>query len=231
MPDENQNPTDTAAPAAIAQPGTAPASEVTFTKEQQERVNAIVAQARKDGRESALRAQAPAAAPVQAPQPAPIAPADEQHMTPKQMRDELNELKLRGRFERQALKRGIEGDAADDLYELFKAQKPTNDVEWFEAKSQRFGFKPGTPAAPTAPPATATAPAPEAPKAPPAAPVAPSTNALPTANGVVDLFSLNHAQLSSLGPQGVRENLEKLWRIGNQMSGAPTRPKPPGQRT
>jgi len=66
--------------------------------------------------------------------------------------------------------------------------------------------------------------------APAAAPAAPSAHALPTANGVVDLFNLTDPQIQSLGPQGVRENLEKLWALGHQASGAPPRPVPPATK-
>lgn len=81
---------------------------------------------------------------------------------------------------------------------------------------------PAAPAATTAAVASTTAPAPAA------APAAPTAHTLPTANGVVDIFQPGVAQ--TLGPAGLREHLEKLWAMGNQMQGAPTRPKPPSQR-
>jgi hypothetical protein len=146
-------------------------------------------------------------------------------MTPKQMRDAFNELQLRMRFDKQALKRGVDDSAAEDLFQLFKVQKPADDAAWFEEKSERFGFK-GKTAAPTAAPATATTAPVEAPK-PAAAPGAPSTHQLPTSNGLLDPFSMTPAQQAALGPQGMRNALEALWKIGNQMSGAPERPKAP----
>ena len=82
------------------------------------------------------------------------------------------------------------------------------------------------PAAPAATTANATA---EAPKpAPAAAPSAPTSANLPTSNGVVDIFAPGVAR--QLGPEGLRTELEKLWKIGNDMQGKPQRPKPPSHR-
>lgn len=63
---------------------------------------------------------------------------------------------------------------------------------------------------------------------PAAAPAAPSAHTLPTAMGLVDLFAMQPHELHALGPQEVRKNLDQLWAIGRQASGAPQRPKPPG---
>lgn len=160
MPDETQTTTDTTAPAATPAatiaPVTAPAASVNFTPEQQEQVNAIVAKRLAEDR--ARRAPTPAAAPTPAvtAQTTTVAVPDdgEQHMTPKQMRDAFNEMQLRMRFERQATKRGVDDDATEDLFQLYKVQKPADDSAWFDQKAARFGFNKGQPAAPTA--ATAT---------------------------------------------------------------------------
>jgi len=108
------------------------------------------------------------------------------------------------------------------------SDKPDDASAWTASYLADMGLaKAPTPAAPAANAATT---APIAQPAPAAAPSAPSAHALPTANGVVDLFNLTPAQHQALGPSGIRANLEQLWAIGNQMSGAPARPKPPSQR-
>jgi hypothetical protein len=132
---------------------------VNFTPEQQEQVNAIVAKRLAEDRARRVpQPAAPAAAP--APQPTQVAAPDdgEPHMTPKQMRDAFNEMQLRMRFEKQAAKRGVDDAAAEDLFALYKVQKPADDTVWFDEKAARFGFNKGQSAAPTAPTASATAP-------------------------------------------------------------------------
>lgn len=163
MPDETQTNTDTNAPAtapvATNAPVTAPAASVNFTPEQQEQVNAIIAKRLAEDR--ARRAPTPAApAAAPAPQSTQVALPDdgESHMTPKQMRDAYNELQLRMRFDRHALRRGVDDDKIDDLFALFKVQKPADDGQWFDEKAARFGFNKGQSAAPTAQTASATAP-------------------------------------------------------------------------
>lgn len=108
-------------------------------------------------------------------------------------------------------------------------------AEGFAAAADSYMAEQGLVKAPApTPPATATqtaTTAPVAPTAPPAAaPSAPSAHALPTANGLPDLFNMTPAQHQALGPEGIKETLQRLWSIGNQASGAPARPKPPSQR-
>lgn len=163
MPDETQTTTDTnapATPAATTAPVTAPAASVNFTPEQQEQVNAIVAKRLAEDRARRNPPPAAPAAAAPAPQPTQVALPDdgEPHMTPKQMRDALNELNLRSRFDKQALKRGVDDARAEDLFALFKMQKPANDTVWFDEKAALWGFDKGQSAAPTAPTAATAAP-------------------------------------------------------------------------
>jgi hypothetical protein len=72
----------------------------------------------------------------------------------------------------------------------------------------------------------------EAPRAPPAAaPSAPSSHPMSGMgsqnDGLVDIFQPGVAQ--RLGPKGIRGALEAAWNRANELSGAPARPKPPGQ--
>ncbi len=120
---------------STAAPAPAPA-EIAFTPEQQAVINKLVGQARQEGRNAATKAPS---APVVAPQPA--APAPEQKMTIESLAATLAETQLRARFDKRAAKRGIDDDAADDLFELYKAHKPTDDENWFTEREKRLGLK------------------------------------------------------------------------------------------
>jgi len=134
--------------------------------------------------------------------------------------------------ERVITARSVEHRLTDAQVKRMKSALAGTSVDAFAAEADSYLSEMGLVKAPTAAPAaSSTVTSSVAPAHPPAAaPAAPSAHALPTANGVVDLFNLTDPQLGALGPQGVRENLEKLWIIGNQSSGQPVRPKPPSQR-
>lgn len=66
-------------------------------------------------------------------------------------------------------------------------------------------------------------PATEAPR-PAAAPSAPNPHVLPTSMGVTDVFQPGVA--ATLGPRALRSELEKIWSIAAERSGAPQRPIP-----
>lgn len=200
----------------------------------QEEVNRIAANAREDGRKSALKT--PTATPaIATPAPAPQAPASEaeqERVTLKQLKERLDESEMRRAFDKRAAKRGLDEPIADELFEIFKVQRPSDTDDWFEKKSALFGFKPpGTPAAPTA----ATPPAPATPAAPvpvPAtAPNAPSGPVNPVATGgLIDLFQLSHTQLAQMGPSGVRAELDKIRAFSHQSSGLARMPKAPERK-
>ena len=146
---------------------------------------------------------------------------------------EVQQMIARDRaFTRVTATAGLSDRQVERMESALRAENPADVSQWSRdyLADMKLG-QPATATTATTPPATATPIATVATTpAPAAAPAAPSAHALPTANGVIDLFNLNQSQLGSLGPQGVRENLEKLWIIGNQSSGAPVRPKPPSQR-
>ncbi len=225
-------PAPPAAPPTSA-PGTAPGGEEKHLPQSQ--VNALVAQARREGREQALRE-------AQAPQPPAAPPPSAKPETKKTVEEQIADLRAdaredreRARFERELVRFPQVNEALTNrLFRLARAEgvAAENFGTWIAEAVTQFGFQSApAPATPPASSATPSAPSTTTPAAPPpAAPAAPSPHSLPTANGVVDLFNLTPAQLRELGPQGVRKNLEQLWAIGNQMSGAPERPKPPSQR-
>jgi hypothetical protein len=126
----------------ITEPGDAPVEQPsetapTGTAEKllpQSQVNALIAQARREGAASAAKkTPSPAAtptptAPVVAPDPVAALTA------------EIQEIKLRGTFDRLAIKAGIDDATADDLFDLFKAQRPADPHAWIGEKAQRFGL-------------------------------------------------------------------------------------------
>jgi hypothetical protein len=148
-------------PAPIPAPAPAPV-EIVFTPEQQAHINKLVGQARQEGRNAAVK-QTPA--PVAAQPPAPPAPPEK--ITIESLAAQLAETQLRARFDKRALKRGLDEDASDDLFELYKAQKPSDDEQWFSERERRLGLKqsstsstsqPSTPATPSVPVVPNTAP-------------------------------------------------------------------------
>jgi hypothetical protein len=119
-------------PAPVPAPAPAPA-EVAFTPEQQAVINKLVGQARQEGRNAAK---------PPAPAPAPIVPsAPEPKLTLEDIARELAETKMRARFDKQALRRGFSDDTTDDLFDLYKAHKPTDDETWFTEREKRLVLK------------------------------------------------------------------------------------------
>lgn len=159
-------------PAPAPAPAPAP-TEVVFTPEQQAVINKLVGQARVEGRNAATKAQ-----PAPQPSAPPPAPA-EQKLTLEDIARELAETKARARFDKQALRRGLSDDAADDLFELYKVQKPTDDENWFTEREKRLGLK--QPATQPQPSTTTTAPAQPQPSGPPL-----SDKGSPAPGGVVN---------------------------------------------
>lgn len=121
----------------------------------QEEVSRIAAEAREQGRKSATKTQP--AMPASVPTPQTAAVDETERVTLKQLREQLEEVKMRGAFDKRASRRGLTDEVSDELFEIFKAQRPADPDAWFEKKSALFGFRPASgqsPAAPTAQPAT-----------------------------------------------------------------------------
>jgi len=235
MPDEIPTTTTTASAATTDAPATPPAAgaqPVAFTPEQQEALNRIVQQRLTEDRARRPATPAPVAAPAgraAAATPAPAATPE-----PSMSATEVQQLIARDRaFTRVTATAGLTDRQVERMEAALRAENPADVSAW--SREYLTDMKLGQPAtATTTPPATATqtaTTAPVAPTAPPAAaPSAPSAHALPTANGLPDLFNMTPAQHQTLGPEGIKETLQRLWSIGNQASGAPARPKPPSQR-
>lgn len=132
-------------------PNPAP-SEIVFTPEQQAVINKLVGQARQEGRTAAQAAKPPVSAPVPTPAPQP-----EPKITLEDIARELAETKMRARFDKHALRRGLSDEAADDLFDLYRVQKPSDDEQWFGEREKRLGLK-QPPSTPPASQTTTTAP-------------------------------------------------------------------------
>lgn len=203
------------------QSGTAPTAggNITFTAEQQQRVNAIAAAARAEGKQSAERALQQQAQPTQSQQATPPA-----KVTLESLQAELAETRLRGAFDKRAAKLNIPDDEVDDMFELYRNKPADTRDTWLDGKAKRF--MPVTTNTNTTTTSTTTTEA----KPPAAAPNAPGRVDPLTAGGLVDIWALNDDQLKQLGPMGLREKFEALKTAARAASGAPPRPKLPSRR-
>lgn len=138
-------------PPAPGTPPGEPSPKTTFT---QEEVNRLVGAARQEGRQAAAKTAPPAP-------PTPSGDADDEKVTLKSIKQELEETKTRQKFEKRAAKLGItDDDQLEDLYVLYKAQKPDDDSGWFDKKTKSLGIRPSSSAAtaPVVPPGSHTPP-------------------------------------------------------------------------
>lgn len=191
----------------------------------QSQVNALVAAARREGKEQAQR-DAQQVTQQQAKKPEPSKSSDPSDRLAA-LEAELAETRQRSVFDKHAARLGLSDDLSEDLFELSKSQRPENVGEWLASKAERFNLKPA-PAPSTASAATTPTAAPSEPAKPPAAaPSAPSKVDPLTGSGLVDIWNLSEAQLVQLGPAGVRAEFEKILGVARQQQGAPPRPKLP----
>ncbi len=190
----------------------------------QSQVNALVAAARREGREQAQREQ------QQQPRPQPAAAAPRHPVANKTVRDQISELREenrvmreRSRFEREASRLGMDDAVTDKLFSLARATNvaPDNFGTWLGETATQFGIKQAPATTTTAADTAATTPA----AAAPGAPV--RVDPLLANSGLVDIFNLTPAQLTALGPSGVRAEYEKILAVAQQQQGAPPRPKLP----
>lgn len=216
MPDEVTTTTDTTTATQVetVSAPVAPAAEAkTFTQDQ---LNAIVQE-----RLAKDRAIRPAPQPVKPPEKSADKSPD------SDLRAELAEMKLRNAFDKRAAKYDLSDSASERLFKLYKAETPEDTSAWFDVTATEFGLKAPTVSNQTPGATSATsAPTLDHVKPPVAAPAAPTKVDPLTSAGVVDVFNLSEAQLHQLGPAGLRAEYEKILKVGQQQTGAPSRPKP-----
>jgi hypothetical protein len=217
----------------------------------QEEVNRIAATARDEGRRSVAAAAAPKPNTSSTTSSSATVTATAAAATPvtiESVAAQLENERLRREFAEYAADHGVPRTQREDMFELYRAQRPGDPEAWFQQKRERglFGSQqqaagntattatsaaPNTNAANMATPGAAQQTSPTDPARPPAAaPSAPANAALPMQQGMIDIFACTPAQLQQLGPQGVRDVLDKLASIGAQMQGAPQRPKVPSRQ-
>lgn len=178
----------------------------------QTEVNRLVAQARREGKESASKQQ------VAAPAKEPAVTTEETAAGKVTKTARIEELEQRLEFRDMADEHEVPRELRTDLFDLYKAQKPTDPAEWFEKKSKQFAFGKAAPV--KTEPAEAAKPAVMAPSGN-VAPVGPIAGG---ANGIVDIFKLTVPQLEQLGPVGLKNEFEKILALGRAQSGAPPNP-------
>jgi hypothetical protein len=202
--------TETATTTAASEPGTPPAGEP--KKFTQEDVDRIVGERLKRAEK---RQPAAAATPV-------VDDASSDRVSKKQLQSELDDLRTQMAFNEAASEHAIPKAARKDMLDLYRAQKPTDDAEWFASKVASFGLKGNAVTQPNTPVPKDTATPPAA-----AADRAPSKVDPLTSGGLVDIWNLSPAQIDQLGPSVLREHFEKALNVGNQRMGAPPKPRIP----
>lgn len=210
-------PVTTASPAPVTPPAQVapPVAAKTFT---QEEVNQIVSKRVEEVRQRTTpKPTAPAAAPPAGNDPPPSGHPDIQAMIVRE-----------GDFREEMVRSGASPEQIGLIRSLLNVENPSDVRAWCQQKASIMGL--GKPPAPPVVTQPATAIPAEAPKPPAAAPSAPSGHALPTRDGVPDIFSLDERTIRAMPPSQIRQTLEQLQNLGNQAAGMPQRPKPPSQR-
>jgi len=212
-----------AAPAPASSPGTAPGGSENMLP--QSRVNELVGQARREGREAALREIGPQPKPAA---PAPVAPAADPAKPGALTEDAVISLMDRERAFTHA-STGTYQLTAPQLQRMtqaFRAEKPTDVAAWTRAYADDLGFKPIAAAPAAAGTQTTPTSSTEAGRPPvAAAPSAPARVDPVTAGGLVDIWNLPLEEINRLGPWGLRAEQEKILAAANQKAGAPPVPR------
>jgi hypothetical protein len=160
--DETTNPAPEPVTESVAdQPSATPPTDSSEKLLPQSEVNRLIANARREGREAALKTAKPTPAPQPAQQAASIPASAPDALAAMQSR--LEEMELRLQFSPTAAKVGWDDTQSATMFDLFKAQRPQDPTDWFSRMDQMFpGSRkqatpsPVTPAiqTPATPPAT-----------------------------------------------------------------------------
>lgn len=134
--DEATNPAPEPATEPVAdQPSATPPTDNSEKLLPQSEVNRLVANARREGRESAQKTVKPAPAAPAPQQPAPAAPAVDPLSA---MQARLEEMELRLQYAPSAAKAGWDDTQSATMFDLFKAQRPQDSADWFSRMEQMF---------------------------------------------------------------------------------------------
>jgi hypothetical protein len=105
----------------------------------QSEVNRLIANARREGRESALKKPVATAAQQPTTSPQVATPATGNDLI-AQMQARLEEMDMRLKFVPLAAKAGMDDALTDDMFDLFKLQRPEDPAGWIASKAQKFGI-------------------------------------------------------------------------------------------
>jgi hypothetical protein len=202
---------------ATPPPGTAAAAPAPAARAfSQEEVNRIAAQAREEGRQSALKKQAQA--PGQEPAPPPPAPngASNGSGTAEPMAETLAREIARAMqsagidpLSQAGRAAGYTPQQLEIARAAYDAAKPQDAAKWLGEWATAINIKPQAQAAPAAA----------------------SSSSLPRKvedmrdeGGLIDVFALAPEQVMTMGPQRIREEFEKVLTRNRELSGAPPLP-------
>lgn len=220
-------------PVADQTPETAPAS----TSEKllpQSQVNRLVAAARAEGRESALKQAKPTPAPAPAQRTAPTTEPANDALVAMQAR--LEEMELRLQYSPNAARVGWDDTQSATMFDLFKAQRPQDPADWFSRMEQLF---PGSrKQAPATNPPIETAPKPATPAAPAKPNISDRGTAAPTdlrdSEGVINsrpLEANDHDVDALILKHGRSKGLQMFQdRVNAALRGVRLKPPSTGQR-
>lgn len=106
----------------------------------QSQVNALIAKARREGYESAAKRLQP---PTQTPaaMPAPVAPTNGDPLAAlAAMQTRLDEMEMRTRYVPLAVRAGWDDAQTEDMFDLYRTQRPQDTASWIQEKTQKFGL-------------------------------------------------------------------------------------------
>jgi hypothetical protein len=160
-------------------------------------------------------------------QAAPPAAQVSSSATKADLAAELAEMRRKAEFADHVADYSIPRERRGDLYDLFKAQNPSDPVQWFATKAPIFGATAASASTTTTSNNTNGANAAQVETKPPpaASTTAPARVDIPTNGGLVDILSLTPQQIDQLGPAGLREIHERNVTAGRQQHGAPSLPR------
>jgi hypothetical protein len=180
----------------------------------QSKVNALIAQARREGREQASRQTAAGSPPANAQAQAPASDVNGQLA---ELQNKIATMEQRSRFDRSLIGKSVTPSQADKLFTLYAAERPESAEEWVATTMDMFGM--GKQQQPTAQDAK---------------PVAAPKDAIPkpvdiaTINGFVPIGSLSPEQ--SRDPKLIVEAFKRNWDLQHKAQGIPPPPRVPTRK-
>lgn len=212
--------TTTTTTAATGEPGTAPAG----TGEKlipQSQVNHLVAKARQEGRDAALKEKPQGGGQQPSGNGQPAAKGDSTGMMSA---EDVQQLIARDRaFTRATAQAGLSDRQLERMEAALRVENPSDVATWARSYLEDMGLVKSqiTTTTTTTNNGGTTDPT----RTAPAAPNAPTKIEIPTVSGLVDIWNLSADQIDQLGPEGIRAEHEKILAAAGKRAGAPPVPK------